>query len=131
MRWLSATSSRSSSKKSTRKEGIISPSRLLIRNGPHVRVSSRIQVAEITMADEAKGQGAISKPGAQPDSGVIPAQPQADPEVQILEEHVTHAAQKPVQPVPTPVAPTAPPLPPALKRVVTPAPPPGPVGGSA
>ena len=82
-------------------------------------------------ADEAKDQGAISKPDTQPDSAGVPAQPQAEPEVQILEEHVTHAAQKPVHPVPTPVAPTAPPLPPVIKSVVTPAPPPGPVVVSA
>src|SRR3989344_4422451 len=98
-----------------RKEGIISPSRLLIRSGPHARGSSRTRVAEINMADEAKDPGAISKPGIQPGSTGAPTQPQSEPEVQILEEHVTRAAQKPVPP-------PAPPPPPVIKSVVTPAP---------
>jgi len=67
------------------------------------------------MADEAKDPGAISKPGIQPGSTGAPTQPQSEPEVQILEEHVTRAAQKPVPP-------PAPPPPPVIKSVVTPAP---------
>lgn len=48
--------------------------------------------------DEAKDPGATSKPATQPGSTGTPAQPQAEPEVQILEEHVIHAAQNPVSP---------------------------------
>ena len=103
--------------------------------------------------DEAKDPGATSKQGTQPGSTGAPAQPQSEPEVQILEEHVTRVAQKPasvppvaktvptpapkpavppaapVKPAPAPVAPPPPPAvepPPAPKPVATPTPVPPP-----
>lgn len=82
--------------------------------------------------DEAKDPGAISKPGTQPGSTGAPAQPQAEPEVQILEEHVTRVAQKPASPVEPAPAPISPPpiksvLPPSPTPVAAPTPMPPPV----
>ena len=87
--------------------------------------------------DEAKDPGGISKPGNQPGPTGAPTQPQSEPEVKILEEHVTHVAQKPVtpgasqggpvRPAPASVAPTAPPPPPVTTSVAPTAPAPAPV----
>src|SRR3989344_874244 len=98
------------SKRSTRKEGIISPSKLPIRSGPHARDSSQIRAAEIRMADATTGLGGISNTGNDPHAAGI-SQPQVTPEteVHILEERVTHAAQKPsTPPQEMPAPPSAP-----------------------
>ncbi len=47
------------------------------------------------MADEAKDQDAISKTGTTPNVAPTPQPQTTEPEVHILEEHVTRAAQKP------------------------------------
>ena len=74
-------------------------------------------------ASEAKDQGAISKPDSQPDSAGVPIRnPQAEPEVQILEEHVTHAAQKPASPQKPAPAPVLPPTPPVANNAPASAP---------
>src|SRR3989344_2128988 len=131
----SETSSLSLSKKSTRKEGIISLSKLLIRSGPHAKGSSQTRAVEMRMADEAKDLGVISNNGTNPKAASTPqaedpASPDASqggPEVRILEEHVTHVAPPksasgatyaPASPIlekpqVKPVAPTPPPIPPA------------------
>ncbi len=80
-----------------------------------------MQAAEISMADETKGPGGISNKG----DTDVPQTPQpqtaGEPEVHILEEHVTHAATRP--PGPTQNAPASPPVP---KSSVPPAVPPAP-----
>lgn len=80
------------------------------------------------MADEAKDPGANSKPITQPDALGATAQPQAEPEVQILEEHVTRAAHKPASPSAVPDGPVLPPVPapvppPVPARAAPPTPP--------
>ncbi len=61
--------------------------------------------------DEAKDPGGISNDGTRPDTAGVPPQPQAaGGDVRILEEHVTHAAQKsapPPESAPVSVAPPA------------------------
>lgn len=69
-------------------------------------------------ASEAKGPGGISKDGTQPNAAGAPLQSQTtEAEVHILEEHVTHAAQKPVQSPAPPV--TNPPRPSGVRPDAT------------
>ncbi len=75
------------------------------------------------MADETKDQGAISNSGTDPKTIGVPRPQETEPEVQILEEHVTHAARKPtpslpIKPPTKPVVPTSTMVPPpAIPKV--------------
>ncbi len=79
--------------------------------------------------DEAKDPGAISNNGTQPNAAGAPLQPQAEPEVHILEERVIRTAQKPApaasisqNPV-TPAIPAEAPTKPASATPLPPVPP--------
>src|SRR3989344_2653816 len=120
MRSQSGTLCRSSSRKSTRKDAIIYPSKLPIRSGPHVKVSPR-RKARMIMADEIKAVPAEGSNdplvGAQKGAPVQSGAPYSLPEVTYVTAKdvgliLPNKHSAPPPPL-TPAQPATPPAPPA------------------